>query len=260
MSFLETRGSSTFTNTKNKLAGVAFIFKGNSYTLTTFQVLTNDLDIINKELEDKLKINANFFLNAPIVVDLKTVEEQNLPIHLPSLKQVLQDNNLIPVGVINASSDMQQQALNCNLAILHSYSKSKLSKSDNTSKSKEESQFIEKIELTNTSSSTLVTENIRSGQQIYARGGDLVVMASVSNGAELLADGHIHVYGTLRGRALAGVSGDTSARIFCQKLEPELVSIAGQYMLSEDIEKFAWGVPAQAYISSENLLIESLTK
>lgn len=85
------------------------------------------------------------------------------------------------------------------------------------------------------SPSLLVDQPVRSGQQVYARGGDLVVTGAVSAGAELLADGHIHVYGTLRGKALAGVRGQAGARIFCRRLEAELVSIAGHYRIAEDI-------------------------
>jgi septum site-determining protein MinC len=81
----------------------------------------------------------------------------------------------------------------------------------------------------------VVTQPVRSGQQIYARGGDLIVAGAVSAGAEVLADGHIHIYGTLRGRALAGVRGLTSARIFCRRLDAELVSIAGHYRIADDI-------------------------
>lgn len=77
----------------------------------------------------------------------------------------------------------------------------------------------------------MITAPVRGGMQIYAAGGDLIVLAPVSPGAELLADGNIHVYGPMRGRALAGVKGDTSARIFCQQLGAELVSIAGNYKL-----------------------------
>src|SRR5438094_601935 len=76
---------------------------------------------------------------------------------------------------------------------------------------------------------------VRAGTQIYARGTDLVVTASVSPGAEIIADGNIHVYGALRGRALAGASGDSGARIFCSRLEAELVSIAGHYLVSEQL-------------------------
>jgi septum site-determining protein MinC len=84
-------------------------------------------------------------------------------------------------------------------------------------------------------STRIVEQPVRSGQQIYARGGDLIVLGAVSAGAEVLADGHIHIHGTLRGRALAGVRGLESARIFCRRLDAELVSIAGHYRIAEDI-------------------------
>ncbi|MCG5510689.1 septum site-determining protein MinC [Ectothiorhodospira lacustris] len=83
--------------------------------------------------------------------------------------------------------------------------------------------------------SLVVNQPVRSGQQVYARGGDLIVLGTVSAGAELLADGHIHVYGTLRGKALAGVRGLVGAKIFCRRLDAELVSIAGHYRIAEDI-------------------------
>jgi septum site-determining protein MinC len=104
----------------------------------------------------------------------------------------------------------------------------------------------------------LLTQPVRSGRQIYAQGGDLVVMASISPGAELLADGHIHVYGALRGRALAGVSGDRSARIFCRSLEAELVSVAGYWQVREDIPESLIGKPAQIRIDGDRLAIEPL--
>ncbi|MCG5494114.1 septum site-determining protein MinC [Ectothiorhodospira variabilis] len=83
--------------------------------------------------------------------------------------------------------------------------------------------------------SLVVNQPVRSGQQVYARGGDLIITGAVSAGAEVLADGHIHVYGPLRGKALAGVRGLDSARIFCRRLDAELVSIAGHYRIAEDI-------------------------
>lgn len=86
---------------------------------------------------------------------------------------------------------------------------------------------------------------MRSGQQIYACRRDLVVLSSVSPGAELLADGHIHIYGALRGRAIAGVSGDLSARIFCRSLEAELVSVSGYWLVREDFPEALIGKPAQ---------------
>jgi septum site-determining protein MinC len=96
---------------------------------------------------------------------------------------------------------------------------------------------------------------VRSGTQIYARGTDLVVTAAVSPGAELVADGNIHVYGPLRGRALAGASGDASARIFCSRLEAELVSIAGRYLVSEQLPAEQLGSPVQIALVDDRLTI-----
>jgi septum site-determining protein MinC len=104
-------------------------------------------------------------------------------------------------------------------------------------------------------SARLVTGPVRSGTQIYARGTDLVVTASVSPGAELVADGNIHVYGPLRGRALAGASGDTGARIFCSRLDAELVSIAGRYLVSEQLPAEQRGFPVQIALVDDQLTI-----
>ena len=104
-------------------------------------------------------------------------------------------------------------------------------------------------------SARLVTTPVRSGTQIYARGTDLVVTASVSPGAELVADGNIHVYGPLRGRALAGASGDMDARIFCSRLEAELVSIAGRYLVSEQLPAEQQGFPVQIALVDDRLTI-----
>jgi len=104
----------------------------------------------------------------------------------------------------------------------------------------------------------LMTRPVRSGQQVYARETDLIVMGQVGPGAEVIADNHIHVYGPLRGRALCGVSGNTEARIFCQSLEAELVSVAGNYRVLESIPEDLRGKPAQIWLDQERLNIEPL--
>jgi septum site-determining protein MinC len=104
----------------------------------------------------------------------------------------------------------------------------------------------------------VLSEPVRSGRQIYSPRGDLVVLGPVSPGAELLADGSIHIYGPLRGRALAGLSGDRHARIFCQSLEAELVSIAGLYRISEDIDPSVLRRPVQIWLDEGYLRIDPL--
>ena len=108
----------------------------------------------------------------------------------------------------------------------------------------------------------VVSKPLRSGQKVYARGADLIVMAMVNRGAEVIADGNIHVYAPLRGKAMAGARGNTSARIFALALEPELVSIAGVYRTTEqELGPDVLGKPAQVRLSDdgkEKIIIEAL--
>ncbi|MDE1898082.1 MAG: septum site-determining protein MinC [Xanthomonadaceae bacterium] len=101
---------------------------------------------------------------------------------------------------------------------------------------------------------------VRSGQQVYARGRDLVVAAAVANGAEVIADGSIHVYGALRGRALAGALGDESARIYCSEFRAELVSIAGRYRVFEQMPPEFDGQPVHCWLQGDALLIAALDR
>ena len=106
----------------------------------------------------------------------------------------------------------------------------------------------------------IVDRPLRSGQQVYARGTDLIVLGLVSHGAEVIADGHIHVYAPLRGRAIAGARGDASARIFATCLEAQLVSIAGTYRTSEtQLPDTVLARPAQVRLDGERLVVEPLT-
>jgi len=107
----------------------------------------------------------------------------------------------------------------------------------------------------------VINKPVRAGQQVYAKGGDLVILSLVSNGAEVIADGSIHVYAPLRGRALAGARGDVSARIYTTCMEAELVSIAGIYRtLEEALPEAIKSKPAQIYLDQEKIVIESLNE
>ena len=96
---------------------------------------------------------------------------------------------------------------------------------------------------------------VRSGQQLYAENRDLTVLNTVGAGAEVISDGSIHIYGTLRGRALAGAQGNTDARIFCREFHAELVAIAGHYKVLEDVPKELRGKPVQVWLDKDQLMI-----
>ncbi len=105
----------------------------------------------------------------------------------------------------------------------------------------------------------VIDRPLRSGQQVYARNADLIVMAAVSNGAEVIADGNVHVYAPLRGKAIAGARGNTAARIFATCMEPELVSIAGIYRTTDvPLPPAIHGKPAKIQLVGEKLVIEPL--
>jgi septum site-determining protein MinC len=140
----------------------------------------------------------------------------------------------------------------------HSHNHEKETSKATTSTSAPTRQSFSKSPATTNGASKIITKPVRSGQQVYAEGGDLIVLASVSPGAELLADGHIHVYGTLRGRALAGIQGNRDARIFCHTLEADLLAIAGCYMTSETIERYKDGGGQQVYLDDDRLVISAL--
>jgi septum site-determining protein MinC len=101
--------------------------------------------------------------------------------------------------------------------------------------------------------SLVVAQPVRSGQVIYAEGRDLIVVAAVHSGAQLLADGHIHVYGALKGRAIAGAHGARDAQVFCLALEAELVGVDTGYAISEDIPPALWGGPARISLTPEGI-------
>lgn len=217
----------------------AFQLKGSLFTLTVLQLLTTDLSSIRTQLAAQIQRSPVFFKNAPIIIELQRVANLDEPLDFVSLNQFLREFNLIPVGVRGGSSNQNNAAILAELAVFNP------AKTLSDSEKKSESPLM--------SRNKLVSHPVRSGQQVYARGGDLIVTASVSPGAELLADGNIHVYGALRGRALAGVSGDKAARIFCKTLEAELVSIAGHYWVSEDLKVPTDQVGIQVYLHHDHL-------
>lgn len=224
-----------------------FQLKGGLYPLTALQLLGTHLEQFGEQLASKIQQAPKFFHQAPVVVDLQKVE-QTETLDFQGLKKILLANCLIPVGIKGGNPLLQQAAIEAGFAILQA-SVNPTSTADTTSTAQSLS--------TRTRHNKVITDPVRSGQQIYAREGDLIILGSVSHGAEVLAEGHIHVYGPLRGRALAGISGNTEAHIFCQSLEAELISIAGEYKISEDIEKIAWHVPADISLEAEELQIRT---
>lgn len=220
-----------------------FELKGSLFTLTVLKMKSVDLPTIQQELADTIAKAPKFFENAPVVIDLHPLAQINPECDFTKLSNILKENHLIPIGVRNGSEALHAAAIQAGLALLPNIkTQETTSFNEQAAETKVEKpaakpQANADIQASIPATPTkVITQPVRSGKQIYVKGGDLLILSSVSHGAEVLADGNIHVYGALRGRALAGVRGDTNARIFCQDLDAELISIAGHYKTSDEIQ------------------------
>lgn len=253
--------------------------KGSVFTLTVLRLHSSDLTLIEQELRERIAQGPRFFEDAPVVIDLEPVRDSTSPLDFAQLAPLLRQLKLIPVGVRHGNLNQQLSAVEAGLALMKGGSIRELPVNSNAAvatpspaKGDESAPPVQtRIEAVPPAANTTadkgektgtrtVYQPIRSGQQIYARNGDLVVLAAVNAGAEVVADGNIHVYAPLRGRALAGIRGDPRARIFCQSFEAELVSLAGHYRVFEDkVPAELYRKPVQIYLNDkEQLTIETL--
>jgi septum site-determining protein MinC len=213
-------------------AATATRLQGGIFTLMVVKIGDPQDPALDREIAEQVALSPGFFADAPVILDLKDSIACTSVAEFTALRQVLRRHGLIAVGVQNASTLQLRAAKAVDLAAV-----SPGGGAGNAPRraAPERAAAPERERAAPAAAGRLVTQPVRSGTQIYAQGGDLVIMAPVSAGAEVIADGHIHVYGALRGRAIAGASGDTAARIFTYRLEAELVAIAGRYMVNEAI-------------------------
>lgn len=222
----------------------AFKLKGRLYTLTVLQVVSSKLIDFAQQLDETITQAPKLFENAPVVLDFSQLKNQD--INLQEMCRIIREQGIIPVAVQGVDPLLETLAQCQGLAVL---------KSSATQDRSLELSTAEQPAMASTPAK-IITQPVRSGQQVVAKGSDLIITSSVSHGAELLADGNIHVYGALRGRALAGISGNTDARIFCRSLDAELISIAGYYRLSDAIE--AQKGACQVFLDNEQIQIAAL--
>ncbi|WP_261857937.1 septum site-determining protein MinC [Photobacterium sanguinicancri] len=211
--------------------------KGSTFTLSALHLSNDDIQQATAHLKEKVDQAPNFFAAAPIVIDISNAGTN---IDFKQLKAGITEAGMIPVGISGCKdTKMQRLAKEAGLAVMNAAKHVKAN-----------APVMEPTRVIRTP--------VRSGQQIYAKNCDLVVMSNVSAGAEIIADGCIHVYGVLRGRAIAGANGQKQARIFCRNLQPELVSIDGNFWLSDKIEEKFWGKGVVISLTENNLNIEPL--
>ncbi len=226
-------------------ASAPFQIRGTSFTLLALKVVDPRDSSFFVKLQETLSLAPGFYSKAPIILDLSLLTA-SAPVDMPGFCASLRDLGLVPVGIQGATAAWEEESTQAGLAVFPA------------GRAAEAQSVRGRAKPLPSPKARLVTDPVRSGQQIYAADGDLIVTAAVSRGAELLAEGNIHVYGPLRGRAVAGLGGDRSVRIFCRHLDADLVSIGGFYMVSEQMDPGLIGKPVQIRLVEERLVFDPL--
>ncbi|OQP29903.1 MULTISPECIES: septum site-determining protein MinC [Pantoea] len=226
-------------------------FKGSSFTLSVVHLHHPEPDVIRKALQDKIDQAPAFLKNAPVVLNVAALSGN---VNWKQLQQAIAATGLRIVGVSGCKDEaLKRMIARAGLPVLAEGKESK----PRSEAPAPEAQPVVPAEPP-ASKTRIVTTPVRSGQQIYARNADLIVTNSVSAGAELVADGNIHIYGMMRGRALAGAGGDRNSQIFCTNLAAELVSIAGEYWIMDQIPAEFFGKAARLSLEEGALTIQTL--
>ncbi len=263
--------------------------KGTTLAMTVLQAALRSADLpsLADSLTDQYGPSSDFFSFEPTVIDLGELPA-DIELDWAGLLPLLRRYQVAPIGVRNASPAQAEAARNVGLIVVeeaetqvrHSPRRTEaetaaapaaaaaapaqaeldIAPANSPANETPAAAPAPAAAAEAAPSGTLVLDKpLRSGQQVYARGGDLVVLAMVSPGAEVIADGNIHIYAPLRGRALAGARGDANARIFTTCFEAELTSVAGVYRTFEPgSEKSLTGKPVQIRLEGEKLVLEAL--
>lgn len=233
-----------------------FQLKGSMLAITTLELTRNDPEGLDLQLAAKVAQAPNFFSNAPLVLALDKLPASEGLVDLPGLIRLCRRHGLRTLAIRAKRIEDIAAAIAIDLPVLppSGARERPVEPVEAVAPQKPEAPSEPTIKPTK-----IITTPVRGGQTVYAEGCDLVVIGPVSPGAELMADGNIHVYGPMRGRALAGHKGNTQARVFCQQLTAELVSIAGKYKVAEDLRRDPlWGSSVQISLSGEMLNITRL--
>ncbi|KJS00082.1 MAG: hypothetical protein VR65_14345 [Desulfobulbaceae bacterium BRH_c16a] len=225
-----------------------FELKGSVLTIIVLHIKETDADCLYPQLEKKIGQARSFFKNAPVLIDLSGVDEEGqAALDFMYLAGTLRKLGLVPVGVRGGAACQDERVLHAGLGLLPAIKTERMATTSADQQSSEsgsqerknhpESSTIVTSQVCAVATTKVITHPVRSGQQVFAPQGDLVILSSVNAGAEVLAAGNIHVYGALRGRAMAGINGDVTARIFSLQCNAELVAVAGEYMVNESLSE-----------------------
>ncbi|MEN9533474.1 MAG: septum site-determining protein MinC [Aeromonas popoffii] len=229
--------------------------KGTTFTISVLHISDGKPERIRQLLAAKVAQAPLFFNCAPLVINVERLAD--IP-DFEQLKELVESEDFVLVGITGTQNEaMKTAAKAAGLAVMAS------GKSRKAEHPPEKTPIPAPVVEVNATPAPLVPSKVhvgpvRSGQQLYAAGTSLVILGSVSPGAEVIADDSIHIYGTLRGRAIAGAKGNTQARIYCQQLQAELLSIAGTFQLSDALPAGLIQQPVHVRLDNEQLRIDHI--
>jgi len=239
----------------------AFKIKTGNVSVLQLHLLSTDLTRFKKELVVRLAQTPDFFASRPIVLELSGITGSDCCPDFAELVRFMQGHGMCAAGVIGGSVLQREDAIQAGLGIFPE-AIIRVAKVEAALAEAVEIREVEKIAvpaLTQPKPTLVIDKPVRTGQRIYAEGASLVVLAIVNAGAELIADGDIHVYAPMRGKAIAGARGNEAARIFVNSMEAELLSIAGCFKVFEEgIPENVRSKPARVHLDGSRLLIEPL--
>jgi septum site-determining protein MinC len=222
--------------------------------LVQVRIRTTDPRAILNELAGRVAAAPHFFRRIAVCLDLSALEKTPEVAEIHAVIEAVRGVGMLSVGLAGDVVELETVANALNLPILSSFRTptrpAPVLEPEQAAATKPEPAPAP----ADSNVSTLIhNQPVRSGQRVYARNRDLIVNAGVAAGAEVMADGCLHIYGPLRGRAMAGARGDPAARVFCQEFDAELVSIAGVFRVFETIPAELAGMPVQAWLAGEDL-------
>jgi septum site-determining protein MinC len=236
-----------------------FEIKSATLPLVALVLKSADLGTLARDLEARFGDIPDFFDQDAMVIDLSRLESgapegERPTVDFPALLELLKKYRLAPVAVHGGRPEQAAAAVAAGLFPARDARIGTAAPSPAHAEAAAQPAVAAgvspvsdaRIETAAATGALVIDKPLRSGQQVYARGRDLVMLAMVNAGAEVIADGHIHVYAPLRGRAIAGARGNADARVFALSMEPELISIAGLYQTGETpLLATVWGKPTQ---------------
>ena len=248
----------------------ALDFKSSAFNIPALVLHSEKIADIKQQLQEKIAQTPDFFKNSPLLVDLHELSKRQAEIDIRNLVKTLRNLHFLPIAISGATDKQNAAAIELGIAIQSIHTLTNFNHHipetapavavdcEPEASKQAKPEVVEVIvPAAPVIAKKVIAQPVRSGQRIYVK-GDLTVLAAVNPGAELMAEGNIHVYAPMRGRALAGVLGDTKSCIFCSDLQAELISIAGVYRLLDDLDKNIKHKLVQVYLHDQALLIKKL--